>query len=126
MCPQDWYVCSLGCGRAPSPRPFPDKRSPLCPLPRQPCLSHSCLSHSLCSPVAPSRSLEPPEEPLQTRLHRLVNPNYYGYQDAPWRIFLRKEVPGQGGAEAGADGGRAPSLAESGEEGREWGHRSLV
>ncbi|XP_060503096.2 unconventional myosin-XV [Panthera onca] len=44
------------------------------------------------TPVAPSRSLEPPEEPLQTRLHRLVNPNYYGYQDAPWRIFLRKEV----------------------------------
>ena len=76
--------------------------------------------------MAPSRSLEPPEEPLQTRLHRLVNPNYYGYQDAPWRIFLRKEVPGQGGAKAGADGGRAPSLAESGEEGREWGHRSLV
>ncbi|XP_045744106.1 unconventional myosin-XV [Mirounga angustirostris] len=44
------------------------------------------------TPGPPSRSLEPPEEPLQTRLHRLVNPNFYGYQDAPWRIFLRKEV----------------------------------
>uniref|UniRef100_M3XLT0 Unconventional myosin-XV n=1 Tax=Mustela putorius furo TaxID=9669 RepID=M3XLT0_MUSPF len=44
------------------------------------------------TPVPPSRSLEPPEEPRQTRLHRLVNPNFYGYQDAPWRIFLRKEV----------------------------------
>lgn len=35
---------------------------------------------------------------MQTRLHRLINPNFYGYQDAPWRIFLRKEVlasPGQ-------------------------------
>uniref|UniRef100_A0A2K6TL94 Myosin XVA n=1 Tax=Saimiri boliviensis boliviensis TaxID=39432 RepID=A0A2K6TL94_SAIBB len=40
----------------------------------------------------PSRSLEPPEEPMQTRLHRLINPSFYGYQDAPWRIFLRKEV----------------------------------
>lgn len=33
---------------------------------------------------------------MQTQLHRLVNPNFYGYQDAPWRIFLRKEVPGAG------------------------------
>uniref|UniRef100_G3RJD1 Unconventional myosin-XV n=1 Tax=Gorilla gorilla gorilla TaxID=9595 RepID=G3RJD1_GORGO len=40
----------------------------------------------------PSRSLEPPEELMQTRLHRLINPNFYGYQDAPWKIFLRKEV----------------------------------
>ncbi|KAM5262806.1 unconventional myosin-XV [Ctenodactylus gundi] len=44
------------------------------------------------TPALPSRSLEPPEEAVQTRLHRLVNPNFYGYQDAPWRIFLRKEV----------------------------------
>uniref|UniRef100_A0A452R4V5 Unconventional myosin-XV n=1 Tax=Ursus americanus TaxID=9643 RepID=A0A452R4V5_URSAM len=44
------------------------------------------------TPVPPSRSLEPLEEALQTQLHRLVNPNFYGYQDAPWRIFLRKEV----------------------------------
>uniref|UniRef100_A0A8C2YKT7 Unconventional myosin-XV n=1 Tax=Chinchilla lanigera TaxID=34839 RepID=A0A8C2YKT7_CHILA len=44
------------------------------------------------APALPSRSLEPPEEPVQTRLHRLVNPNFYGYQSAPWRIFLRKEV----------------------------------
>ncbi|XP_037348196.1 unconventional myosin-XV [Talpa occidentalis] len=43
------------------------------------------------TPELPSRSLEPTEEPVQTRLHRL-NPNFYGYQDAPWRIFLRKEV----------------------------------
>ncbi|EGW01271.1 Myosin-XV [Cricetulus griseus] len=42
--------------------------------------------------VQPSRSLEPPEDPVQTQLHRLVNPNFYGYQDAPWRIFLRKEI----------------------------------
>lgn len=33
---------------------------------------------------------------MQTQLHRLVNPNFYGYQDTPWRIFLRKEVPGAG------------------------------
>lgn len=33
------------------------------------------------------------EEPVQTRLHRLLNPNFYGYQGAPWRLFLRKEVP---------------------------------
>ncbi|MBZ3882220.1 Unconventional myosin-XV [Sciurus carolinensis] len=44
------------------------------------------------TPAQPSRSLEPPEEPVQTRLHCLINPNFYGYQDAPWRIFLRKEV----------------------------------
>ncbi|XP_017169817.1 unconventional myosin-XV isoform X10 [Mus musculus] len=44
------------------------------------------------TPVQPSRSLEPPEDPVQTQLHRLVNPNFYGYQDIPWRIFLRKEV----------------------------------
>lgn len=50
----------------------------------------------LPSTVQPSRSLEPPEDPVQTQLHRLVNPNFYGYQDAPWRIFLRKEVPGTG------------------------------
>ncbi|XP_040830480.1 unconventional myosin-XV [Ochotona curzoniae] len=42
--------------------------------------------------VLPSRALEPPEEPVQTRLHRLPNSNFYGYQDAPWQIFLRKEV----------------------------------
>ncbi|CAH6786241.1 Myo15 [Phodopus roborovskii] len=47
---------------------------------------------ALLSTVQPSRSLEPPEDPVQTQLHRLVNPNFYGYQDAPWRIFLRKEV----------------------------------
>ncbi|XP_010635730.1 unconventional myosin-XV isoform X1 [Fukomys damarensis] len=40
----------------------------------------------------PLRLLEPPEEPVQTRLHRLINPDFYGYQNAPWRIFLRKEV----------------------------------
>ncbi|VTJ86759.1 Hypothetical predicted protein [Marmota monax] len=50
-----------------------------------------CVSGSV-STVQPSRSLEPPEEPMQTRLHCLINPNFYGYQDAPWRIFLRKEV----------------------------------
>uniref|UniRef100_A0A286XER4 Unconventional myosin-XV n=1 Tax=Cavia porcellus TaxID=10141 RepID=A0A286XER4_CAVPO len=44
------------------------------------------------TPALPSRSLEPAEEPVQTRLHRLINPNFYGYQNAPWRIFLRKEV----------------------------------
>ncbi|XP_006875611.1 PREDICTED: unconventional myosin-XV [Chrysochloris asiatica] len=44
------------------------------------------------TPVLPSRSLEPLEEPVQTRLHHLSNPNFYGYRDAPWRIFLRKEV----------------------------------
>ncbi|XP_045840099.1 unconventional myosin-XV [Meles meles] len=44
------------------------------------------------TPAPPSRSLEPPEEPLQTRLHRLLNPDFYGYRGAPWRIFLRKEV----------------------------------
>ncbi|XP_069882886.1 unconventional myosin-XV [Dipodomys merriami] len=44
------------------------------------------------TPVLPCRSLEPPEEPVQTQLHRPFNPNFYGYQDAPWRIFLRKEV----------------------------------
>ncbi|KAM9693550.1 unconventional myosin-XV [Trichechus inunguis] len=44
------------------------------------------------TPELPSRSLEPLEEPVQTQLHRLINPNFYGYRDAPWRIFLRKEV----------------------------------
>nr|XP_003420708.1 unconventional myosin-XV [Loxodonta africana] len=44
------------------------------------------------TPELPSRSLEPLEEPVQTRLHRLINPTFYGYRDAPWRIFLRKEV----------------------------------
>ncbi|XP_021103173.1 unconventional myosin-XV [Heterocephalus glaber] len=43
-------------------------------------------------PALASRSLEPPEEPVQTQLHRLINPNFYSYQNAPWRIFLRKEV----------------------------------
>lgn len=38
---------------------------------------------------------------MQTQLHRPINPNFYGYQDAPWRIFLRKEVPGQTQAEPG-------------------------
>lgn len=46
------------------------------------------------SPVLPSRSLEPPEDPVQTQLHRLPNPDFYGYRDAPWQIFLRKEVLG--------------------------------
>ena len=31
---------------------------------------------------------------MQTRLHRLPNPDFYGYQDTPWQIFLRKEVLG--------------------------------
>ncbi|XP_014645274.1 PREDICTED: unconventional myosin-XV [Ceratotherium simum simum] len=44
------------------------------------------------TPALRSRSLEPAEEPVQTRLHRLPNPNVYGYHDAPWRLFLRKEV----------------------------------
>lgn len=46
------------------------------------------------SPALPSRSLEPPEDPVQTQLHRLPNPDFYGYRDAPWQIFLRKEVLG--------------------------------
>ncbi|KAM8818946.1 unconventional myosin-XV [Rhynchonycteris naso] len=44
------------------------------------------------TPVLPSRSLEPAEDPVQTQLHRLLNPTFYGYQDPPWKIFLRKEV----------------------------------
>ncbi|XP_028390179.1 unconventional myosin-XV [Phyllostomus discolor] len=44
------------------------------------------------TPVLPSRSLEPEEDPVQTQLHRLLNPSFYGYQDTPWQIFLRKEV----------------------------------
>ncbi|XP_073090813.1 unconventional myosin-XV [Manis javanica] len=44
------------------------------------------------TPVLPSRSLEPKEDPVQTRLHCLVNPTFYGYRDASWHIFLRKEV----------------------------------
>ncbi|XP_060997076.1 unconventional myosin-XV [Dama dama] len=44
------------------------------------------------APALPSRSLEPPEDPVQTQLHRLPNPDFYGYRDAPWQIFLRKEV----------------------------------
>lgn len=84
--------------------------SPCCTSPIPPVTtissSWSCLScwvprnpiYSLPLPstVQPSRSLEPPEDPVQTQLHRLVNPNFYGYQDVPWRIFLRKEVPGAG------------------------------
>ncbi|XP_012520442.1 PREDICTED: unconventional myosin-XV [Propithecus coquereli] len=57
----------------------------------KPVTSASRLSVEPISAL-PSRSLEPPEEPVQTQLHRLVNPNFYGYQDTPWRIFLRKEV----------------------------------
>ncbi|XFG10788.1 hypothetical protein AB1E19_014412 [Capra hircus] len=44
------------------------------------------------APALPSRSLEPPEDPVQTQLHRLPNPDFYGYRDTPWQIFLRKEV----------------------------------
>ncbi|KAK1331743.1 LOW QUALITY PROTEIN: hypothetical protein QTO34_009718 [Cnephaeus nilssonii] len=44
------------------------------------------------TPALPSRSLEPAEDPVQTQLHRLPNPSFYGYQDTPWQIFLRKEV----------------------------------
>ncbi|CAK6437606.1 unnamed protein product [Pipistrellus nathusii] len=44
------------------------------------------------APALPSRSLEPAEDPVQTQLHRLPNPSFYGYQDPPWQIFLRKEV----------------------------------
>lgn len=60
--------------------------------------------------VLASRSLEPAEDPVQTRLHRLLSPDFYGYQHAPWKIFLRKEVlePGWGwmGAEGPEAGGR--------------------
>ena len=63
-----------------------------------------------------SRSLEPAEDPVQTRLHRLLSPDFYGYQDAPWQIFLRKEVlePGWGwmGAE-GPEGGGRPGQGRS-------------
>lgn len=69
-------VCGQGCGL------------PLCCLPSRLRL--------LCSPALPSRSLEPAEDPVQTQLHRLPNPSFYGYQDTPWQIFLRKEVPGRG------------------------------
>lgn len=73
----------------------------------------SCLLNSLHSLALPSRSLEPAEEPVQTRLHRLLNPTFYGYQDAPWRIFLRKEVPGaRKEAEWGPKG--PPSLDQRG------------
>ncbi|XP_066876789.1 unconventional myosin-XV isoform X1 [Kogia breviceps] len=44
------------------------------------------------TPALPSRSLEPAEDPVQTRLHRLLSPDFYGYRNAPWQIFLRKEV----------------------------------
>lgn len=42
---------------------------------------------------------------MQTRLHRLINPSFYGYQDAPWRIFLRKEVQSTARARGGAEAG---------------------
>lgn len=64
-----------------------------------PTLSQPCLPSRLrllCPPALPSRSLEPAEDPVQTQLHRLPNPSFYGYQDTPWQIFLRKEVPGVG------------------------------
>ncbi|XP_057571619.1 LOW QUALITY PROTEIN: unconventional myosin-XV [Hippopotamus amphibius kiboko] len=44
------------------------------------------------TPALPSRSLAPEEDHVQTRLHRSLNPAFYGYRAAPWRIFLRKEV----------------------------------
>ncbi|XP_075415257.1 unconventional myosin-XV [Tenrec ecaudatus] len=53
------------------------------------CVPGLCVGPS---PALPARSLEALEEPVQTRLHRLTNPNFYGYRDAPWRVFLRKEV----------------------------------
>ncbi|XP_030742377.1 unconventional myosin-XV [Echinops telfairi] len=53
------------------------------------CVPGPCVGPS---PVLPARSLEALEEPVQTRLHRLTNPDFYGYRDAPWRVFLRKEV----------------------------------
>lgn len=43
---------------------------------------------------------------MQTQLHRLLNPHFYAYQDPPWQIFLRKEVPEPGEA----DGGRGALL----------------
>lgn len=73
--------------------------------------SPSLLPPPPASLALPSRSLEPElaEDPVQTQLHRLLNPDFYGYQDAPWRIFLRKEVRG-----AGAEGPRGPGRAEPG------------
>lgn len=78
--------------------PFPNTSLPRVPSPESP--APSPLLYLLCFPVLPSRSLEPEEDPVQTQLHRLLNPSFYGYQDTPWQIFLRKEVPGaMGGAE---------------------------
>lgn len=48
---------------------------------------------------------------MQTQLHRLPNPSFYGYQDPPWQIFLRKEVPGAGEGLAGAEGTRTETQA---------------
>ncbi|KAG5203393.1 hypothetical protein JEQ12_002976 [Ovis aries] len=65
-------------------------------LPRgcQPEALRASLRAALVSaaPALPSRSLEPPEDSVQTQLHRLPNPDFYGYRDTPWQIFLRKEV----------------------------------
>lgn len=47
---------------------------------------------------------------MQTQLHRLPNPSFYGYQDTPWQIFLRKEVPGAG---EGLTRGRGPPRLEN-------------
>lgn len=87
VCRMPHYLC-----------PFPNTTLPRVPSPEGP--APSCLPDLLCSPVLPSRSLEPAEDPVQTQLHRLLNASFYGYQDTPWQIFLRKEVPGaMGGAE---------------------------
>lgn len=54
---------------------------------------------------------------MQTQLHRLPNPSFYGYQDTPWQIFLRKEVPG-----AGLTRGRGDTqIGEPGQGGAELG-----
>lgn len=61
---------------------------------------------------------------MQTQLHRLPNPSFYGYQDTPWQIFLRKEVPGAG--EGLTRGRGATQIGESGQGEAELGTEPLL
>lgn len=51
--------------------------------------------------VSVSRELPSEAQQVQTQLHRSCSEDFYTYHNVPWKIYIRKEVPGAGGGQAG-------------------------
>lgn len=73
-------------------------------------MERGCRGHAggFCHPFAVSVSRELPSEAqqVQTQLHQSCSQDFYTYRDVPWKMYIRKEVRGLGGAQPAPGGGQ--------------------